>query len=150
MLDCCWHTKQPTPLHPPARQLFFTLTVVSFLQFCWTTLDNLCNGAIRPKPGKKEMNVNPNSCVVCFVVTGASSSVGAAALWGGDQSGFRVRLLHQRPGKPRCHCQRCLQTVTGNSSLWDCFCLLVVVFWVNLEWNKIWSTHAPSLTHCHC
>lgn len=52
---------------------------------------------------------------LCCSLSGASPSVGAAALWGGDQGRLRVRILHQRPGKPRCHRQRCLQTVTGRS-----------------------------------
>lgn len=55
--------------------------------------------------------VDLNLCAVA--VSGASPSVGAAALRGGDQGRLGVRLLHQRPGKPRRHRQRCLQTVTG-------------------------------------
>lgn len=50
-----------------------------------------------------------------FAVSGASPSVGAAALRGGNQGRLGVRLLYQRPGEPRRHRQRCLQTVTGGS-----------------------------------
>lgn len=32
--------------------------------------------------------------------SGASPSAGAAALRGGDKGRLRIRLLHQRPGKP--------------------------------------------------
>lgn len=52
-----------------------------------------------------------------YLSLGASPSTGAATLWGGNQGRLRICFLHQGPWEPRRHSQRCLQTVTGISSV---------------------------------
>lgn len=61
------------------------------------------------------------------VYLGASPPTGAATLWGGNQGRLGIRFLHQGPREPWRHSQRCLQAVTGISTISICTLLHITV-----------------------
>lgn len=86
-----------------------------------------------------------------FVCLGASPPTGAATLRGGDQGRLRIRFLHQGPREPRRHSQRCLQTVTGISSVHCCASPAATLSFVFVSISRIClSNHTPPPCQRQC